>query len=260
MSRPEGRLQDKIAVVTGSTGGIGRGIALVMVREGAKVVICGRRQEQGVRAAEEITALGGAAVFQPTDLTVEDDCRCLIERARQEFGGLDILVNNAGIFPRARLEETTQRLWEEIMAVNLRGPFFCCKYAVPLMRERGGGAIINVGSVNAYCGQPNLLAYAISKGGLLTMTHTLARALARDRIRVNWVTVGWVASEGEIALHEGEGHDEQWLHRTAERTMPLGRMQTEEEIAHAVVFLASDEGCQITGTELDVDGGFTIGR
>jgi NAD(P)-dependent dehydrogenase (short-subunit alcohol dehydrogenase family) len=248
------RVRGKVAVVTGSTSGIGRGIARRLAAEGASVTISGRNERAGEQAAEDIAREGGRALYVRTDITNEKDCANLIERAVDAFGRLDVLVNNAGIFPRGTLETTTEALWDDVFAVNVRGAFFCCKYAVPHMQKAGGGSIINIGSGNGYCGAPNLLAYAASKGALLTMTRNLARAYARDRIRVNWITTGWVLTEGEIAVHALAGRTQQWLEEEGAK-QPFGRLMTPDDIANGALFLASDESEYVSGVELPVAGG-----
>ena len=153
-----GALDGKVAVVTGSTSGIGRAIASTFAKNGAHVVVSGRRSDRGKAVAEEIRRAGGSALFHQTDVAVPGDCRAVIERAAKEFGGVDILVNNAGIFPRAEIEDTTPELWDEIFNVNLRGAFFCCQAAIPLMKGRGGGTIINIGSGHPFTGYTALTA------------------------------------------------------------------------------------------------------
>jgi NAD(P)-dependent dehydrogenase (short-subunit alcohol dehydrogenase family) len=249
-----GRLAGKVAIVTGAGTGIGRGIAEAFAREGACVLVANRSAAHGEETVRRIAEAGGRAAFQPTDVTREADCAAAVEQAVAQFGKLDVLVNNAGIFPRATLEETTAELWERIIATNLRGPFFTCKYAVPELRRAGGGSIVNLGSTNVYCGLPNLFAYSCSKGGLLTLTRNLARALAPDRIRANLLNPGWVISEGEIVVQTDEGHDAAWL-EDAGRRQPLGRHQVPQDAAMAAVFLASDESSQVTGVELNCDAG-----
>lgn len=249
-----GRVADKVAVITGAAQGIGRGCAEILAREGARVVIGDLQEEAGLAAVDEIRASGGQATFQRADVEEEDHCAALVAAAIQTYGRLDILVNNAGWFPRATLEETTTELWDRIINVNLRGAFYCCKYAVPQMRAAGGGSIVNIGSINGLQGLPNLVAYAAAKGGLLTLTRTLAGAFAPDRIRANYVIPGWVLSEGELALQRSRGISAEDLQRAGER-LPLGRHQTPRDTAYAVVYLASDESAQVTGTILNVDAG-----
>jgi NAD(P)-dependent dehydrogenase (short-subunit alcohol dehydrogenase family) len=147
-------------------------------------------------------------------------------------------------------------LWDEVFDVNVRGAFGCCRAAIPVMRGQGEGVIINIGSVTAYCARSHdRLAYACSKGALLTMTKTLARSLLPDRIRVNWITVGWVATEGERALRDkSHGDAKAYLAEQAARS-PLGRLETVEEVAAGVVYLAGDEASHATGCELNISGG-----
>jgi len=258
-----GRVQGKVAIVTGAGTGIGQGIAVMLAREGAKVVVANRSARTGeetVRLAWEAgseSGTGGAALFHATDVTREADCRAVVEAAVAHFGGLDILVNNAGIFPRAPLEQTTEELWDQIFAVNLKGVFFCCKYAMPVMRDRGSGSVINIGSINAYVGGGNLFAYSVSKGALLTLTRNLAASWAQHRVRVNFLNPGWVITPGEIRIQGLEGHDVEWLEEHG-RHMPLGRLQTPEDAAGAAVYLASDESAMVTGQALNVDGGGSL--
>jgi NAD(P)-dependent dehydrogenase (short-subunit alcohol dehydrogenase family) len=249
-----GRLAGKVAIITGAGSGIGRGIALAFAREGARVVVANRRRAAGEETVGQIQEAGGIARFHQTDVAREADCAAVVCAAVEAFGALHGLVNNAGIFPRGTLEETSQELWDAVMATNLRGPFLLCKHAVPAMRAAGGGSIVNVGSTNAYCGMPNLVAYSCSKGGLLTLTRNLARALAPDRIRANFLNPGWVISEGEVAVQAQQGHDATWIAEMGPR-QPLGRHQVPDDAAMAAVFLASDESSQVTGVELNCDAG-----
>lgn len=248
-----GRVDGKVVIVTGGATGIGRGISEILAREGARVVIANRSVDSGRSAEEAIRAAGGESLFVPTDITREADCRSLVETAVNHYGKLDALVNNAGIFPRSELEETTEELWDQIFDVNLKGAFFCCKYAVPHLRANGGGSIVHIGSANAYVGAPNLFAYSIAKGGMITMTRNMANALAKDRIRTNFVNPGWVITETEVDIQAQEGHDEAWLEEAARR-MPLGRHQVPEDAAYLVLFLVSDEANQVNGEQIGVDG------
>lgn len=250
------RLIDKVAIVTGSTSGIGRGIAVLMARESARVVIVGRNTEAGGDIVREIQNFGGEAKFIQTDVTKEEDCKRLVQKTVDFYGTVDILVNNAGIFPRSDLENTTEEMWDHVMAVNAKGAFFCCKYAVPLMLKQKKGSIINIGSTHAYgARRPGIFAYSISKGTLLALSRTLAKTYAHEGIRVNWVTVGWVITPGEIAVTEMEGKNEEWLKEQG-KDLPMRRHQTPEDIANAVIYLASDESSQVTGCEMNVTGGW----
>lgn len=248
------RVRGKVIVVTGAGQGIGFGCAQLLALEGASVVVADKQQERGEEAVGKIRNQGGIAKFRLTDVTSEEQCAALMDFTVQTFGKLDGLVNNAGWFPRGTLEETTTDLWEQVMQVNLRSSFFCCKYAVPKMRKAGKGSIVNVGSICGLQSLANLVAYGAAKGGLLSLTKTLAGALADDRIRVNYVIPGWVLTEGELALHHAQGHTDEELKATGEK-LALGRCQTPLDTAYAVVYLLSDESPQVTGTVLNVDAG-----
>ncbi|GMA60980.1 SDR family oxidoreductase [Alicyclobacillus fastidiosus] len=153
---------------------------------------------------------------------------------------------------------TTEDLFDSIFAVNIKGAFFCCKYAIQSMIQTGGGSIVQMGSTNGYKGGKELAAYSCSKGAMLTLNRHIAAHYAKDGIRSNWVTVGWVASEGEIELHEGMGISAAELNRRAEAHIPSGRMQTPSDIAYGTVYLLSDESSQVTGTELHINGGLGL--
>jgi len=249
-----GRLAGKVIIVTGAAQGIGFGCAHMAAAEGASVALGDIQKERGEEAAAKIRSDGGQAVFQQTDVTQENQCAALADVAVKKFGKLTGVVNNAGWFPRARLEETTTDLWEMVLQVNLRSAFYVTKHAVPRMRECGGGSIVNMGSVCGIQGLPNLVAYAAAKGGMLSMTRTLAGAFAADRIRVNYLIPGWIATEGELAIQKGEGRDAAAIAEQGKK-LPLGRMQTVQDAAYAVIYLLSDESSQVTGGVLNVDAG-----
>jgi NAD(P)-dependent dehydrogenase (short-subunit alcohol dehydrogenase family) len=253
------RVKDKVIVVTGAAQGIGYGIAELLASEGAHVVIGDVQREKGEAAAAKIRAQGGDALFQHTDILKEEDCANLITTAHQHYSKLDGLVNNVGWPARATIEETTAELWDLYMNLNLRGAFFCCKHALPLMKARGGhsgGSIVNIGTIHGLQAQPNLLAYGVAKGGLLTLTRTLAGAYRNDHIRANYIIPGWVVSEGEIAIHEKLGVSEDEL-RARGAKQPMGRHQTPQDAAQTALFLLSDESSQITGQIMHVDGGMS---
>lgn len=249
-----GRLAGKVVLVTGAAQGIGFGCARMAAAEGARVVLGDVQKERGEEAAANIRKEGGQAIFHRADLTDESQCSALLEAAVKNFGALHGLVNNAGWFPRARLEETTTELWEKVLQVNLRSAFYMTKHAMPHLRAASGGSIVNMGSVCGIQGLPNLVAYAAAKGGMLSMTRTLAGALAADRIRVNYLIPGWIATEGELAIQKGEGRNAIDL-ETQGKKLPLGRMQTVQDAAYATIYLLSDEALQVTGAVLNVDAG-----
>lgn len=247
-----GKLTDRVAVVTGSSSGIGEGIARLFVEEGAAVVISGRDQKKGEQVAQSITAAGGRAFFQRAEMRSEADCRALIDAAVTQFGRIDVLVNSAGLSTRGDIEDTTVELWDELFEINARAPFICMQQAYRYMKEQRSGSVINIGSVNAYIGEPALLPYSATKGALMTMTRNAAAYLNRYRIRVNQLNVGWTLTpyEHQVKLKEGKG--ENWL-AEAEKTRPFGRLLLPPDIAYAALYFASDESECITGSVLDLE-------
>lgn len=252
-----GRLDGKIALVTGSTSGIGKGIAHLFAREGARVMVSGRDRGRGEQVIEEAVTAGverARLAFYPADLADVQQCHELVEQTVAHFGGLDILVNNAADVRRGNIDNTPVELWDTHMAVNLRAPFVLTQSAVPHLRSRGGGSIVNIGSVNAYIGETKLLSYSASKGGLMTFTKNVASYLKQDRIRVNQLNVGWTLTEGEdVVMRRDTGRDD-WLEQ-AVATRPFGRLLLPRDIALAALFFASDESEVVTGSVLDVEQG-----
>jgi len=248
-----GKLQDRVAVVTASTGSMGEAIVRLFAQEGAKVVVSGRNEEKGEAIVKEIRAAGGVAIFQPADVSVIEDCRALIDRAVSQFGQIDILVNTAGISLRGNIEDTTVEDWDRIFATNVRSAFVCMQQAVRYMKERNRGSIVNIGSINAYIGESKLMAYSASKGAMMTLTKNTANYLKRYRIRVNQVNVGWTLTEGERRVKtQLEGKGEDWI-AEAEKTRPFGRLLLPRDIALATMYFASDDSECVTGSVLDVE-------
>ena len=243
----------QVAVVTGSTQGIGGGIARKLGEHGARVLVQGLQSQRdgGEKIVQAIEAAGSQALLATGDLRDEAHCRSIVRKALERFGRLDILVNNAGVVHRGTIEDTSTALWDEIFAVDLRAPFILCQEAVRHMKERRSGCIVNIGSVNAYCGLRKLLAYSAAKGGIMVFTKNLANYLSQYRIRVNQINPGWVLTEGEHyveAVIEGKG--ENWL-EDALKTRPFGRMLLPEDIANAALFFATNE--LISGAVLDYE-------
>ena len=250
-------LQDKIALVTGSTSGIGHGIAAHFAALGAHVVVHGPDAGSSNAAAERLRAAGHEVDAVAGDLTDVEACRDVVRSVVERRGGIDVLVNNAASTARASLEDSTVEFWDAMMAVNLRAPFICLQEAVRSMKSRGGGSIVNIGSINAYVGLPNLGPYSVSKGGLMTMTKNAAAALARYRIRVNQLNVGWTLTEGEERVQRADGKGPNWL-EDAIATRPFGRLLMPADIAHAAAYFASDDSALITGAVVDLEQ-FPIG-
>jgi NAD(P)-dependent dehydrogenase (short-subunit alcohol dehydrogenase family) len=245
-------LQHKIALVTGSSSGIGRGIAEHFASLGAAVVVHGRDERETLAVRERIRTAGGNAASCIADLADVDACRRLVRFAVEHFGGLDVLVNNAASVARGYIEDAPVELWDAIMAVNLRAPFLCLQEAVKSMKLRGGGSILNIGSVNAYIGEPKLGPYSVSKGGLMTLTRNAAASLNRYRIRVNQLNVGWTLTEGEERVKRAEGKGPEWL-QEAIATRPFGRLLSPHDIALAAAYFASDDSALITGAVTDLE-------
>jgi NAD(P)-dependent dehydrogenase (short-subunit alcohol dehydrogenase family) len=256
--RPRGnRVEGKVTIVTGAGNGIGRCAAELLAREGARVVVANRSADKGEETVRRIRATGGDALFIQTDVSKEADCVRLVAETVRRFGRLDVLVNNAAIYPRSTLEETTLEFWREIMTTNLEGPFILCREAVPQMIRAGGGSIVNVGSFNGLGGAANLTAYSVSKGGLLALTRNIAAAYSRHGIRVNYVIPGWVLTDNERVIQAADGHDATWLEEHAD-AQPSGRYSEPEDAAFAILYLASDESIQVSGTILNTDGGASM--
>lgn len=250
-----GRLAGKIAIVTGATSGVGAGIAREFALQGARVMVSGRDVERGQRLIDETVAAGAPREhlsFHPVDLVNVEQCRSLIARAVEVFGGLDVLVNNAADTRRGNVENTTVELWDYHMAVNLRAPFVLTQAAVPHFKARGGGSVVNIGSVNAYSGETKLVSYSASKGGLMTFTRNAASYLNRYRIRVNQLNIGWTLTEGEDKVMRQDTGREDWLEQ-ATKTRPFGRLLYPRDIALAALYFASDESALITGGVLDME-------
>ncbi len=242
----------KVALVTGSTSGIGMGIVEHLASLGAQVVVHGRDQAHAADIAERLRREGYAAASVVGDLAEVDACRSVVRFAIERFGGIDILVNNAANTSRGYLEDVPVELWDTIMHVNLRAPFLCLQEAVASMKTRGGGSIVNIGSVNAYIGEPKLGPYSVSKGGLMTLTRNAASTLNRYRIRVNQINVGWTLTEGEERVKRLEGLGPEWV-EDAVATRPFGRLLTPRDVAIAVAYFASDDSELVTGTVMDLE-------
>jgi NAD(P)-dependent dehydrogenase (short-subunit alcohol dehydrogenase family) len=248
-----GRLQDRISVITGSGAGMGEGIARLFAAEGSAVVISGRDEAKCQAVARSIVDDGGRAIVVRADVSNEMDCRALVDRTVEELGRIDVLVNNVGVSTRGTIEDTTVELWDRLFATNVRSAFICMQQAVSHMKSRQRGSIINIGSVNAYIGEPKLMAYSASKGALMTLTKNTANYLSRYRIRVNQLNVGWTETPNEHRVKvEEEGKGADWL-AEAIKTRPFGRLLLPKDIALAAVYFASDESECITGSVLDLE-------
>ncbi len=256
------RLAGKIVLATGSTTGIGEATARLCVAEGAQVMLHGRDQERATNLCAE---LGGKADYVLADLSHPEAARQIVEATIKRFGTLDIVVNNAAVTTRSTLDETDADLFDWIMAINLRAPMLIIREAVKEFRRkqafgRNRGVVLNVGSINALAGEPTLLAYSASKGGLVTLSRNLANSLAVEQIRVNHLNVGWVTSANEIALKQTEGMAPGWENRVPPEYAPSGKLQTPGEIARHVLFWISDDSAPASGCVYEVEQYSMIGR
>jgi len=247
-----GKLDGKVALISGGARGQGAAEAHVFAREGAQVVFGDIRDDEGQRVEAAIRAAGGEAVYVHLDVTSEDDWRRAVHEAVSRYGKLNILVNNAGIvIPRVPIEERSEDDWELVMAVNAKGVFLGTKHAIPAMREAGGGSIVNISSI-AGIGQSQHQepAYAASKGAVRIFTKVTASQCAKDKIRCNSVHPGPVDTE---MLHSAMPEPDVLQNRLTR--VPLGRMAAVDEVVNGVLFLASDDASYVTGSELVIDGG-----
>ncbi len=252
------RLEGKIAIVTGGGSGIGRATALLFAREGARVVVGTNNPEDHAPLIREAEGLTGSIIAVEMDVSREEDARRLVETAVRGYGGLDILVNNAGVVTTAVVTEETEERWQRMIDVNLKGVFLCSKYAVAEMRKRGGGSIVNVASINGIRGNHRLAAYCASKGGVVAITRAMAIDHATENIRVNCVCPGTIEGTRQVASVLGDAVDREQTLRYLLEKHPMARLGRPEEVASAILFLASDEASFITGVALPVDGGRSI--
>jgi NAD(P)-dependent dehydrogenase (short-subunit alcohol dehydrogenase family) len=253
-----GVLADKCALISGGASGIGRATALLFAREGAAVAIADLDESRGLEVVGQIQEGGGCAVFVLCNVAVAADCRRAVRATVEELGGLDILFNNAGIIRRADVVDTTEEEWDRVMAVNAKSVFLMSKYAVPVMAERGGGVIVNTASGWGLAGGRNAVAYCASKAAVVNLTRAMALDHGGQNIRVNCVCPGDTNTpmlrDEARQLGEQEGA---FLAEAADR--PLGRVGRPEEIAQAVLYLASDAASFVSGAALVVDGGGLAG-
>jgi len=251
------RLKDKVILVTGSTTGIGEAMVRLFAREGARVMIHGRRKD----AAEKLAAdIGEQASFVIGALEDPDIPAKLVAETIDRLGRIDGLVNNAAAVTHGSLENTDREAFDRTLAINLRAPLFLIQAALPYFRTQGGGRVLNIGSINAYCGERILLAYSISKGGLMTLTRNLADAHGAEGIQINQLNVGWTLTPNEFALKLKDGLPNDWPTKLPKSVAPSGRIHSPEEVARAAVYFLSDEAALINGSILDVEQYPVIGR
>ncbi len=245
----------KTAIITGSTQGLGEATARLFAERGAAgIVVTGRDRARGEAVAASLDTASCRSVFIRADMADVDDCRALMAGADAAFGTVHVLVNAAGATTRGSILNTTPEVYDQVMAVNVRAPFFLLQEAARIMvRDGVAGSVVNIGSVSAYGGMPFLSPYSISKGALAVMTKNAAYALMRHRIRVNALNIGWMDTPGEDTIQRTvHGSDENWL-EAVEARQPFGRLLKAREVAKAIAFLASDESGMMTGAAVEFD-------
>lgn len=245
------RLQGKVAIVTGAGTGIGRAISFLFAREGAKVAVTDIDVGAAEATVAEIAETGGSALAIEADVAEAVGVENMMRATVATYGHLDVLINNAGVGTDGDVVELPEKEWQRILDVNLKGVFLCCKYAIPAMKKSGGGSIVNIASTAAFVGGSVSCVYPASKAGVVALSKSTALRYAHNNIRVNCVCPGHVDTALTYTLKDPE------VKAALIRKYPLGRLGAPEEIANAVLFIASDEASFITGTELIVDGGYT---
>ena len=256
------KLSGKVAIITGATSGIGKATALLFAKEGADLVITGRRAELGKAVETEISQMGVRCVFVRADHSQADDCSSVLDQSLASFGRVDILFNNAGIVTSGTAETTSEEVWNETMAINVTGMWRMCKLVIPQMKKQGGGVIVNNGSDWSVVAGKDAFPYVGSKGAVGLMTKAMALDYARDNIRVNavcpgdtfvdrWMEKGYFEGSDPVSIEEAMKESSAYI--------PMGRFGKPEEIASAVLFLASGDSSFVTGHLLLVDGGNTAG-
>jgi len=252
------RLQNKVIIITGSTTGIGKAIAFACVSEGARVIVHGLEKDWG---EEVVSSLGNdTATLHIEDITAEGAAQRLVDLALQTFGRLDAVVNNAAAVVSSNIHTTDLAFFRKVMEINTLSPFALIKAALPHLRETRG-CVLNIGSVNAWCGEPNLFAYSVSKGALMTMTRNLGDTLHReDGVRVNQINPGWVLTETETQRKKDHGLAADWYKKVPKVYAPAGRILWPAEIAAAAIYWLADESGPISGQVIDLEQYPFIGR
>lgn len=251
------RLEGRVVIVTGSSTGIGASVATACAAEGARVVVHGRDRAR-VEAVAGSLPTDAAAVTG--DLAEPHVCEALVEAAITTFGRLDGVVNNAALTTRSDLASTTPELFDRLLSVNVRAPLLIIQAAMDHLRASGQGAVVNVGSVNAYCGEAELLAYSISKGALMTLTRNLANAHAEEGVRVNQLNVGWTLTDNEHAIFRENGYPDDWHERVNRHFAPSGALMSSDQVAGHVVHWLTAESRPVTGAVFEVEQYPIIGR
>jgi NAD(P)-dependent dehydrogenase (short-subunit alcohol dehydrogenase family) len=252
-----GRVENKVAIVTGGSLGIGKSTCILLAKEGAKVAVTDILDREGQKVVDEIKSLGGTARFWHLDVSKENEVQKVLAEINQTFGNISVLVNNAGISGSSKpTDELTEEEWDKVMAVNVKGVFFCTKYVIPYMRKAGSGSIINLSSIYGIVSSGDVPPYHASKGAVRIMTKTDAFLYAKDKIRVNSVHPGFIWTPMVENYLKSQG-DIEAGRKYLDTLHPIGHVGEPEDVAYGILYLASDESKFVTGSELVIDGGYT---
>lgn len=250
------KLKNRVALVTGAASGIGRATAVRLAQEGARVTVADRNADMGAETVQMIVDAGGEAFFIACDVAKVADTEHIVAETVGHYGRLDILVNNAAVMLERNVVDTNEDEWDQIVGVNLKGTFFCAKYAIMQMRKQGGGGnIVNMASVNSFYAEGGIAAYCMTKGGIAQFTRALAMDHSKEGIRINAICPGWIETPMNANFFALGDH----IREQAAKLQAIGRIGAPEEIAAAVAFLVSDDASFMTGSMLTVDGGFSAG-
>lgn len=249
------KLLNKVIVISGGTKGVGRSAAEIFAERGAKVVIGGRDQAAASKVLKMINIYESEGMFVHTNLEIVEDCKRLFDEAAACYGHIDGFFNYAGVTPVSPLDSCDEKTFDYIMDVNFKAAFFCCQQAVKYMRKNNGGSIVLTGSAHAWGGEKDRAAYACSKGVLLTLMEHISHNYAAEKIRCNYLTLGWTPTEGEVTLRNSMGESESELRKRAARILPMGRMCERSDYMEALVYLMSDESKMMTGSNFRITAG-----
>lgn len=249
------KLNKKTIIITGGTKGIGRSLVSECIKQGANVIFGGRDKLAADEILKEHKETIKRVLFIESDLKNISDCKKMFDTAEEKYGSVDGFVNYAGITPIASITDCDENTYDEVMDINIKSAFFCVQNAIKCMNKNGGGSIILVGSAHSWSGQKDRAPYAISKGALYTMFEHISHNYATEKIRCNFITMGWTPTDGEIALRERNGMTKEQLLELGASILPMGRMLTPEDHIPAFIYLLSDESSMVTGSNIRVTAG-----
>lgn len=251
-------LNKKVIVISGGTKGVGKQLALQCAADGAQVIISGRDEASAASIIDAAKDLPGSIEFKKTDLHSVQSIRELFGYVASKYNKLDGFVNYAGITPAASLTECSEELFDDVFDIDIKAAFFCCQESVKLMQKSGGGSIVLVGSTHHTRGNKDRTAYACAKGALYTLSNHIGKHYAEDKIRCNYLVMGWTPTDGELALRKSQGMTVEELRAEAAKAIPMGRMTETSDLVPAMIYLLSDVSSMVTATEFKVNGGELI--